>query len=479
MTLMDQTQGSEMERLWALLAELSAQLSQNRQQTEELHRRAEELKVRATDAQLSAGLAWAKSADSELPGAHRHKLYTPRRATPSDASTSTSARVRPDFPFSRPLLRLITVVVFAEEFDSELEKLNVQLVMENQALQQENRQLSSLLKDYESTLEAVMGKFRAHAVRSKVSSSSEAAGRLTIQSHLQYATQQHHLELIRHYESLLLNMPVTIPPPPEAPQDPSNPETAPIDPLHLQLSLSHLASLIRKALRALQGEDPEDSTSPLLQPMGIGEAAAALSGALAGGMSEGDGSARSEDGGVGDNHGPPSPTSSIASFSSVASSAARATPSSYGSEPDIDRLLASAHPSTARSRQLEHEGGYISRRATTDPLYVPTTSTSSLVASPPQPGQPTVLRDEFEARGLGPLDEALQRDIELEALRKENDELKKLLGISSAEVVAEEAKDRAKEEERRKEREKRADEIKRLLSDPPPPLGEEEQGLKI
>lgn len=55
--------------------------------------------------------------------------------------------------------------MLAEDFESELEKLNVSLVMENQALQQENRQLSSLLKDYESTLEAVMGKFRAHAVR--------------------------------------------------------------------------------------------------------------------------------------------------------------------------------------------------------------------------------------------------------------------------------------------------------------------------
>lgn len=46
MTLMDPSQGTEMERLWALLSELSAQLSHNRQQTEELHRRAEELKVR-------------------------------------------------------------------------------------------------------------------------------------------------------------------------------------------------------------------------------------------------------------------------------------------------------------------------------------------------------------------------------------------------------------------------------------------------
>ena len=38
--------GTELDKLWALLGELSNQLSHNRQQTEELHRRAEELKVR-------------------------------------------------------------------------------------------------------------------------------------------------------------------------------------------------------------------------------------------------------------------------------------------------------------------------------------------------------------------------------------------------------------------------------------------------
>lgn len=52
----------------------------------------------------------------------------------------------------------------AEEFESELERMNVNLVLENQNLQQENRQLSMLLKDYESTLETVMAKFRTHAV---------------------------------------------------------------------------------------------------------------------------------------------------------------------------------------------------------------------------------------------------------------------------------------------------------------------------
>lgn len=43
--------------------------------------------------------------------------------------------------------------------------MNAQLVVENQTLQHENRQLSVLLKDYETTLEQVMSKFRSHAVR--------------------------------------------------------------------------------------------------------------------------------------------------------------------------------------------------------------------------------------------------------------------------------------------------------------------------
>ncbi|GAA5839267.1 hypothetical protein JCM5353_004122, partial [Sporobolomyces roseus] len=113
--LLDQTQGTEMERLWNLLGELSSQLSHNRQQTEELHRRADELRSQAVHSQTG---------------------FT---------------------------LRRFNIDVDKEEFDSELERLNVSLVMENQALQSENRQLSSLLKDYESTLDAVMSKFRSYA----------------------------------------------------------------------------------------------------------------------------------------------------------------------------------------------------------------------------------------------------------------------------------------------------------------------------
>ena len=51
-----------------------------------------------------------------------------------------------------------------EGFSSELEKFASHLVLENQSLQHENKQLGGLLKEYESTLENVMSKFRGVAV---------------------------------------------------------------------------------------------------------------------------------------------------------------------------------------------------------------------------------------------------------------------------------------------------------------------------
>lgn len=52
-----------------------------------------------------------------------------------------------------------------EFFESELERMNAQIVIENQTLLHENKQLSMLLKEYEGTMETVMSKFRNHAVR--------------------------------------------------------------------------------------------------------------------------------------------------------------------------------------------------------------------------------------------------------------------------------------------------------------------------
>ena len=52
-----------------------------------------------------------------------------------------------------------------EVFESELERHNAHIIIENHTLLQENKQLSALLKEYEETMETVMSKFRNHAVR--------------------------------------------------------------------------------------------------------------------------------------------------------------------------------------------------------------------------------------------------------------------------------------------------------------------------
>ncbi|GAA5987358.1 hypothetical protein JCM5350_005639 [Sporobolomyces pararoseus] len=408
--LMDQTQGTEMERLWNLLGELSSQLSHNRQQTEELHRRADELRSQAVHSQTG---------------------FT---------------------------LRRFNVDVSKEEFESELERLNVSLVLENQTLQQENRQLSSLLKDYESTLDAVMSKFRSFA----------------------HSSQQYDLELIRHYENLLLSTSSQLQPQPQPlvqGEDFLNQnvvESSTTTGIDLQTSLGHLASLIRKALRSLQGEDPEDSTSPLLNPVNPSSR-------------EGGGHSR---------------TSSISSTLSSALSTTlgdggidslELSQDSQESESELEeedsheaRLLASHHPQTNRKPFLDpSKGGYINpKTSTSNLLYIPTTSTSSLIeeeeedsedqqhsstttsesgsstttSSNRDPNQLTStsrkssflskqdLLEQTQKRrkdlkfskllklkGLGPLDEALEREVELESLKRENWELKKLLGITEDE----------------------------------------------
>lgn len=232
-------------------------------------------------------------------------------------------------------------------------------------------------------------------------------------------------------------MPVTIPTPPEGSSDPSNPEAPPIDPLHLQLSLSHLASLVRKALRALQGEDPEDSTSPLLKPTDMGGAIDSLSNHLSGlrgpssaATGPGAGKRRGSDESISGFSSISGSLSNLSLPSSVAASNGNGNGNDDLSTLDLDRLLASHHPSTFRTRSTESSGGYISRASSSMPHYIPTTSTSSLVASPPKAGEPARPRDEMALRGLGPLDDALSREAEVEALRRENEELKKLLGIS-------------------------------------------------
>ena len=58
-----------------------------------------------------------------------------------------------------------TSACLTEVFESELERQNAQIVIENHSLLHENRQLSMLLKEYEHTMETIMSRFRSHAVR--------------------------------------------------------------------------------------------------------------------------------------------------------------------------------------------------------------------------------------------------------------------------------------------------------------------------
>ena len=52
-----------------------------------------------------------------------------------------------------------------EEYDAELERMNFAVASDNLALQHDNKQLNTLIREYESTLETLMDQFRNRAVR--------------------------------------------------------------------------------------------------------------------------------------------------------------------------------------------------------------------------------------------------------------------------------------------------------------------------
>ena len=55
--------------------------------------------------------------------------------------------------------------MYSEEYNTELERMNAQMSAENLALQNDNKQLNALIKEYEQTLENLMTTFRTRAVR--------------------------------------------------------------------------------------------------------------------------------------------------------------------------------------------------------------------------------------------------------------------------------------------------------------------------
>ncbi|EIW67088.1 hypothetical protein TREMEDRAFT_64957 [Tremella mesenterica DSM 1558] len=110
-----------------------------------------------------------------------------------------------------------------EEFTSELEQFAAHLVLENQYLQNENKQLNQLLKEYEQTLETVMGKFRGVA----------------------FSSQQHDLSLHSYYTSLLQQLQT------------AHSSAQLHDNTSLSLLLTRLSTLLRSALRSLGGEETD------------------------------------------------------------------------------------------------------------------------------------------------------------------------------------------------------------------------------
>ncbi|KAI6047982.1 hypothetical protein EDC04DRAFT_2620827 [Pisolithus marmoratus] len=135
-------------------------------------------------------------------------------------------------------LRRVNTDISNEVFESELERTNAQLIVENQTLLHENKQLGMLLKEHENTLETVMSKFRHHA----------------------WAAQHHELTLTRHYEGLLLAC------------DSQNLYTSLASETQTAHSLQRLAVALRALYRTLIGEAPETSDSEPLDLHALSQA---------------------------------------------------------------------------------------------------------------------------------------------------------------------------------------------------------------
>ncbi|KII94032.1 hypothetical protein PLICRDRAFT_79226, partial [Plicaturopsis crispa FD-325 SS-3] len=149
--------------------------------------------------------------------AHNQKI------TSTLQSQTTALKTQADNSATGFALRRVNTDISKEFFESELERMNAQVIIENQTLLHENKQLSVLLKEYEGTMETIMSKFRNHAL----------------------AAQQHELTLTRHYEALLLARET---------------HSLSADLSHTtgtSLALQRLSQNLRGLLRTLAGEDPE------------------------------------------------------------------------------------------------------------------------------------------------------------------------------------------------------------------------------
>ncbi|KAI0308067.1 hypothetical protein B0F90DRAFT_115564 [Multifurca ochricompacta] len=143
-----------------------------------------------------------------------------QKFTNSLLSQAETLKAEADNSNSDFTLRRFNVDISKETLESELERANAQIIIENHSLQQENRQLSLLLKEYEQTMETIMAKFRSHAV----------------------AAQQHQVTLSEYYDSLITREPSL----------PAEQTTT----MTLNLSLHRLSHMLQTASLSLAGHEP-------------------------------------------------------------------------------------------------------------------------------------------------------------------------------------------------------------------------------
>ncbi|KAI5833528.1 hypothetical protein K523DRAFT_361082 [Schizophyllum commune Tattone D] len=183
MALLHESQdGSELNHLWQLITELSEQLNENRSLSVSLYTTAADIKNQAVHSQNGF------------------------------------------------VLRRFNLDKSQEEYDAELEQMNQSMAAENQALAHDNKQLSGLIKEYESTLDTLMTNFRNRA----------------------QDVQDHELSLVRSYEEKLLQL------------EEDNAKTELQYTTELSNALARLGQYLR-GLSRLEGGEPvegeEDTTS--------------------------------------------------------------------------------------------------------------------------------------------------------------------------------------------------------------------------
>lgn len=253
MTILDNTGESELVQLLNTIQELSEQLAQNRSLSITLHTSAGAVKVRA----LPAGLVDTKSTSADSGCSLSNRLCAKEVRLKWGVikhihinclqvqSRQASRYLRePDVYFW--LTRIVTVDVY----DAELERMNASLAAENQGLLHDNKQLGVLIKEYEQTLESVMGAFRTRAVRHLLPCRMLC---LTTHRLVQRDVQEHELTLIREYEARLLA------------KESENLLCALSSTTAESISLGRISATLRSLFRVLNGEDvpcPSSSSPP-------------------------------------------------------------------------------------------------------------------------------------------------------------------------------------------------------------------------